>query len=181
MRGSAVMIDTRSILVGRTHTEIGRVPVIASKSPGPSVVGACHADVVLVDSPPSLGLASLSILAAASHALVVTTPDALGGAGLRDSLALVESARKRLNRRLYLVGVLVCRADHRRNLTAESIEAMRKEYGAAMLAAVIPESAAAAEAPSHGEPLTTYDPSGRATEAYRAAAAEIIKRTKRKG
>ena len=136
------------------------------------------ADVVIVDSPPALGLASLSILAAASHALVVTTPDALGGAGLRDSVALVESARKRLNRRLSLVGILACRADHRRNLTAESIEAMRKEYGAAMLAAVIPESAAAAESPSHGQPLTTYDPGGKATEAYRAAAAEIIKRMK---
>ena len=138
------------------------------------------ADLVIIDSPPALGLCSLSALVAARHVVIPTTADSLGLAGLRDAFATVESVKKRLNKALAVAGVLVCRADHRRNLTAEAIAAMRETFGGAVLEAVIPESAAAAESPSHGQPLTTYDPGGKATEAYRAAAAELIRRMKGK-
>ena len=131
------------------------------------------ADVVLIDSPPSLGLLSVSALVAARFVVVPTeaTPLALGG--VADLLKTVESVRRRLNRSLEVAGVLVCRADHRRNLTAESIGLLREHHGALVLRAVVRESVRVAEAPSHGLTLEEYDPHGDAAEDYRAAAREL--------
>jgi chromosome partitioning protein len=41
---------------------------------------------------------------------------------------------------------------------------------------LIPRSVRIAEAPSHGKPVTVYDPSGRGSEAYRQLAKEVLER-----
>ena len=131
------------------------------------------ADVVVIDSPPTLGLLSVSALVAARWVVIPTeaTPLALGGVG--DLMKTIDAVRRRLNRSLEIAGVLVCRADHRRNLTAESIELLRRHHGAVVLRAVVRESVRVAEAPSHGQTLEQYDPHGDAADDYRAAAREI--------
>jgi chromosome partitioning protein len=41
-------------------------------------------------------------------------------------------------------------------------------------AAVVPRGVRLAEAPSHGKPITIYDPKGRGAEAYIQLAAEVL-------
>jgi chromosome partitioning protein len=137
-------------------------------------------DVAILDTPPALGILSVSALVAADGVLVTTEPTPLALAGVSEIMRAVESVRRRLNRGLELVGVLVCRSNDRRNLTAEAVEALRKEYGRAVFGVSIPESVKVAECPSHGVSIFDYDPNGAGALGYREAADEVSRRMKRK-
>ena len=129
---------------------------------------------VLLDSPPALGILSVSALVAADEVLVPVTPDPMSLSGLAALLQIVESVRRRLNPTVRVGSILVCRADRRRSLTAEVVARLQSRFPDLVLDTVIGERARIAEAPSHRQPITTYDPAS-ASE-YRAAVAEYLAR-----
>jgi chromosome partitioning protein len=56
---------------------------------------------------------------------------------------------------------------------------VRRQFGEQAFATVIPRSVRLSEAPSHGLPITQYEPSGRGATAYRALAEELVMRSSR--
>ena len=132
-------------------------------------------DVVLVDCPPSLGLLTISALAAVRDVLVPVEASVMALAGLARLSETVAVVRDRLNPGLSLSAILACRVDIRRNLSGEVLEALRKAFGGAVLRAVIRENVRLAEAWSHGKPITVYDPNCHGAEDYRAVAVELLR------
>jgi chromosome partitioning protein len=63
--------------------------------------------------------------------------------------------------------------DSRTGLAHSVVEEVRRHFADLMLATAIPRTVRLAEAPSHGQGILRYDPSGRGAEAYRSLAAEI--------
>ena len=53
---------------------------------------------------------------------------------------------------------------------------MRNFFAKRVFDVVIPRSVKISEAPSFGQPITQYDPTGKGAEAYRALAKEVISR-----
>ena len=53
---------------------------------------------------------------------------------------------------------------------------MREFFKDKVFQTVIPRNVRLAEAPSHGQPVTTYDPKSRGAEAYLALAREFLAR-----
>jgi cellulose biosynthesis protein BcsQ len=103
-------------------------------------------DLVLVDTPPSLGELTKNALAASTRAVVVTEPTAFAVAGAAMALEAVEIVRGGFNLRLRPAGIIVNRyrarsAEHRYRYT-ELVDA----YGALVLEPVLPDRSAVVSA-----------------------------------
>jgi len=138
-------------------------------------------DFVFVDCPPSLGVLAVSALAACREVFVPVEASTLALAGLAGLVQTVERVRERLNPDLEVSAVLVCRVDSRTNLSRDIVDRIRERFGGLVLKTTIRESVRLREAPSFSKPVTLYAPRSPGAEDYRAAAAELLKRTKGRG
>ena len=131
---------------------------------------------VFLDCPPSLGPLTVNALAAADRVLVPVQAEYYALEGLSEILRSIELVRKRLNPRLALGGVLLTMVDRRTRLAAEVVAEVRRHLGERVFRTAVPRSVRAAEAPSHGLPLTAYDRGSPAADAYWKVAMELVER-----
>ncbi|MBC7286936.1 MAG: ParA family protein [Armatimonadetes bacterium] len=132
-------------------------------------------DYVFIDCPPSLGLLTVNALAAVSELFIPVQLEWLALRALSQLLETVDVVRERLNPDLQITGVIACMYKARRLLCAQVMEALRDHFGDLVFETVIRENIRLAEAPSHGLPVTVYDPGARGTEDYRRLALEVMK------
>ena len=90
--------------------------------------------------------------------------------GLSDLLYTVRLAKRSLNPKLELEGVVLTMYDGRTNLSMQVAEEVKRHFPGKVYASDIRLS----EAPSHGKPVTAYDSLSRGAEAYTALAAEVL-------
>jgi chromosome partitioning protein len=129
-------------------------------------------DYILIDCPPSLGLLTVNALAAADEVIVPVQCEYLALEGLSQLTSTLELVRRNLNSQLKLRGLLLTMFDGRTNLSQQVADEVRKHF-ANTFRTVIPRSVRLSEAPSHGLPITKYDPSSRASKAYDELAEEL--------
>jgi chromosome partitioning protein len=132
---------------------------------------------VFVDCPPSLGPLTVNGLAAADRVLVPVQCEYYALEGLAQLLHSVELVRARLNPRLAVAGMLLTMVDGRTRLAADVASEVRRHFGELVFDAVVPRSVRLAEAPSHGVPITAYDPASAGADAYYRVASELVDRT----
>jgi chromosome partitioning protein len=132
---------------------------------------------VFLDCPPSLGLLTVNALAAAERVLVPVQCEYYALEGLTQLLGSIERVRGRLNPRLAVAGLLLTMADRRTRLAADVEAEVRRHFGELVFATVVPRSIRLAEAPSHGLPITAYDPESPGAAAYYEVASELVDRT----
>ena len=133
-------------------------------------------DYIFIDCPPSLGTLTLNGLAAADSVLVPLQCEYYAMEGVADLTTTIKLANRRVNKNLYIEGILLTMYDKRLSFSALVAEELRRYFGDRVYAAVIPRNVRLAEAPSHGKPVTAYDSSSKGAKAYRAAAAEFLER-----
>jgi chromosome partitioning protein len=138
--------------------------------------GADEYTYVFLDCPPSLGPLTVNALAAADRVLVPVQAEYYALEGLSEILRSVELVRTRLNPRLLLGGVLLTMVDRRTRLAADVIAEVRRHLGERVFRTSVPRAVRVAEAPSHGLPLTVYDPDSPAAAAYWKVAGELVER-----
>jgi chromosome partitioning protein len=134
-------------------------------------------DYVFVDCPPSLGPLTVSALAAADRVLVPVQCEYYALEGLAQLLTSVELVRARLNPRLAVAGMILTMVDGRTRLAADVAAEVRRHFGELVFEAVVPRSVRLAEAPSHGLPITAYDPGSAGADAYYRVASELVERS----
>ncbi len=134
-------------------------------------------DYVILDCPPSLGILMTNALAAADEVLVPIQCEYFALEGLSKIVGITDQIRDAgVNPGLELAGILMTMYDSRTNLCQQVVAEVRKHFGETVYEAVIPRTIRLGEAPSFGKPIIEYDPSGTGATAYKAAAAEFIKR-----
>jgi len=131
-------------------------------------------DFILVDCPPSLGLLTVNALTAASGLIIPIQCEYYALEGLSKLLDSVRLVKRHLNERLEVFGVVMTMFDARTRLSAQVVQEVRDFFGEKVFDTVIPRSVRLSEAPSFGQPITMYDPSGRGAEAYRNLAKEVM-------
>jgi len=130
-------------------------------------------DYVLIDCPPSLGLLTVNGLAAAREVLVPIQCEYYALEGLGLLLRNVEMVKRNLNRELDVSTILCVMYDARTKLSDQVVNEVRGHFGDKVLRSVIPRTVRLSEAPSFGQPITTFDSSSRGALAYRDAAKEV--------
>jgi len=130
-------------------------------------------DYVLVDCPPSLGLLTVNGLAAAREVMVPIQCEYYALEGLGQLLRNVDLVKRNLNPELDVSTILCVMYDARTKLADQVVTEVREHFGEKVLRSVIPRSVRLSEAPSFGQPITTFDPMSRGAIAYRDAAKEV--------
>ena len=130
-------------------------------------------DFILIDCPPSLELLTVNALCAAHSLLVPVQCEYFALEGLSDLLATVRLVKRKLNPSLNMEGVLLTMFDSRTNLSLQVAEEVKRHFPGQVYATVIPRNVRLSEAPSHGKPISAYDPYSRGAEAYRLLAEEM--------
>lgn len=138
--------------------------------------GAAEYEVVLVDCPPSLGLLTVNALAAADFVLIPVQAEFLALEGLAQLLSTIQAVKERLNPPLEIIAILLTMLDRRNRLAVEVEEDVRRHFPELLARVRIPRSVRLAEAPSHGKPISVYDPGSRGAQAYADLAVEIAER-----
>jgi len=134
-------------------------------------------DFVLLDCPPSLGILMTNALAAADELLTPIQCEYFALEGLVKIVRVIEQVRASgANDRLELGGIVMTMFDGRTNLSPQVVADVRVHFGERVYQTVIPRTVRLSEAPSFGKSILEYDPSGTGARAYRALAAEFIKR-----
>jgi len=131
-------------------------------------------DHVFIDCPPSLGLLTLNALVAAEAVLIPLHCEYYALEGLADLMTTLRRVRAGLNPALDVDGVLLTMYDERTNLGAQVAANVRDFFKDKVFQTVIPRNVRLAEAPSHGLPVTAYDPKSKGAEAYIALAREFL-------
>lgn len=133
-------------------------------------------DFIFIDCPPSLELLTVNALCAAHSLLVPVQCEYFALEGLSDLLATVRLVKRKLNPGLVMEGVLLTMFDSRTNLSLQVAEEVKRHFPGQVYATVIPRNVRLSEAPSHGKPISAYDPYSRGAEAYQLLAEEMIAR-----
>ena len=120
----------------------------------------------------------MNALAAADRVLVPVQCEYYALEGLTQLLDSVDRIRARLNPKLSLAGLLLTMCDGRTRLSADVAAEVRRHFGDLVFDAVVPRSVRLAEAPSHGLPITAYDPRSAGADAYYRVAGELVDRTR---
>jgi chromosome partitioning protein len=133
-------------------------------------------DFVLIDCPPSLGLITLNMLAAADALLIPLQCEYYALEGLSQLLNTVHLVQRSVNPDLAIDGVLLTMYDARLNLSRQVATEAREYFGNKVFEAIIPRNVRLAEAPSFGKPIILYDVASVGAQAYVAVAKELMKR-----
>ncbi len=128
---------------------------------------------VLIDCPPSVGLLTVNGLTAAQDVIVPVQCEYLALEGLGQFTNTLELVRRNLNPGLRLYGLLLTMYDRRTTLSQQVADEVRRHFPNTFRS-VIPRSVRLGEAPSHGLPISVYEPRSSGCEAYRALAEEIL-------
>ena len=131
-------------------------------------------ELIIIDSPPSLGLLTVNALTACNSVLVPIQCEYYALEGLGQLTKTLDLVRQNLNPSLSIEGVLLTMADYRTKLTSEVINEARNYFKDKVYQTVIPRSIRLSEAPSYGKPIVLYDKDSIGAKQYEGLAREIL-------
>ena len=138
-------------------------------------------DYIFIDCPPSLGLLPINSLTAVDSVLIPIQCEFYALEGVSQLMSTVDLVKSRLNPGLEIQGVVLSMFDGRTNLSIQVVEEVKKHFREKVYTTVIPRNIRLAEAPSHGLPITEYDPKSKGAEAYREFAEEFLELESERG
>lgn len=158
--------------------EIELVSALSRETRLKAMVDSIAADFefVIVDCPPSLGLLTINALTAADGLIIPIQCEYYALEGLSKLLDSVRLVKTHLNPALEVFGVVMTMYDSRTRLAQQVVDEVRDFFEEKVFETMIPRTVRLSEAPSFGQPVTMYDPSGKGAIAYRELAKEVIER-----
>jgi chromosome partitioning protein len=135
-------------------------------------------DVVVIDTPPTLGIMTVNALVAATYLLVPIQSSYYALEGTDDLLETLERVRARPNPDLQLLGVLVTMFDKRTNLARDIHKQVRQVFGDKVFKTVISKNIRLEESPAYRETIFSYAPDSSGAEEYERLAREVLQRVR---
>ncbi|MCL1803905.1 MAG: AAA family ATPase [Eubacteriaceae bacterium] len=134
-------------------------------------------DYIVIDCPPSLGLLPINALAACDGVLIPIQCEYYALEGVSQLINTVNLVKRSINPYLEITGVIMTMYDSRTNLSQLVYEEVRNYFGVKVFETIIPRNVRLAEAPSHGQVISQYDPKSKGAIAYASLVKELISRT----
>jgi chromosome partitioning protein len=131
---------------------------------------------IIIDTPPTLGLITVSALVAATHLLIPIQSSYYALEGTDDLLETVEKVRSRPNPNLQLLGVVVTLHDRRTTLSREVVRQIRQVFGDKVFKTVVSKSVRLEESPAYKESIFSYAPKSSGALEYHQLCREVLSR-----
>ena len=133
-------------------------------------------DYIFIDCPPSLGFLTINALAAAHAVLIPIQCEFYALEGVALLMNTIRLVQENMNPALMVRGVVMTMYDSRTRIATQVVDEVKKVFGATVYETLIPRNVRLSEAPSFGQPITSYDITSRGAESYIALAREVMKR-----
>ncbi len=135
-------------------------------------------DMILIDTPPALGLITVNALVASTHLLIPVQAAYYAMEGSDDLLETLERIRARPNPELQLLGVVITLFDKRTNLARDIHKQVCQVFGDKVFKTVIGKNVRLEESPAYKETVFTFAPDSSGAEDYERLAREVLHRVK---
>ena len=119
-------------------------------------------------------------MAAADSVLIPIQCEYYALEGVTSLMNTISRVKKTINPHLEIEGILLTMLDGRTNLGLQVVDQVKKHFKKMVFATIIPRNVRLGEAPSHGRPITQYDPKSAGAAAYQALAKEVVSRNRKK-
>jgi chromosome partitioning protein len=133
-------------------------------------------DIIVIDTPPTLGLITVNALVAATHVLIPIQSSYFALEGADDLLETIEKVKARPNPNLQVLGVVVTLHDKRTTLAREVYEQIKRVFGAKIFETVITRSVRLEESPAYKESIFTFAPHSTGAIEYAKLCEEVMSR-----
>jgi chromosome partitioning protein len=131
-------------------------------------------DVILVDSPPNLGLATWSVLTASKGVIIPLEAQDYSVKGTGSVHGVIEKVRKRANPDLHILGYIINRYDGRRRIEKDFRAMIENHLGERVFSQVLKDSVRYVEAVTLGKPITYLAPKSEQAEIFRQIGKEVL-------
>lgn len=133
-------------------------------------------DVVVIDTPPTLGLITVNALVAATHLIIPIQSSYFALEGADDLLETIERIKARPNPQLEVLGVVVTLHDRRTTLSRDIYEQICQVFGDKVFDTTISKSVRLEESPAYRESIFTFAPTSSGAVEYANLCEEVIRR-----
>lgn len=131
-------------------------------------------DLILLDTPPSLGLLTINAFVAADQILIPMQCEFFALEGVSQLIKVYESMKHFANPNLEILGVVLSMVDHRMKLTEAVTGEIKNFFQEKVFRTIVPRNIRMAEAPSFGKPINVYAPDSKGAQAIVELAREIL-------
>lgn len=133
-------------------------------------------DYIFIDCPPSLGFLTINALAAAHAVLIPIQCEFYALEGVALLMNTIRLVQENMNPALMVRGVVMTMYDSRTRIATQVVDEVKNVFDTTVYETLIPRNVRLSEAPSFGQPITSYDITSRGAESYIALAREVMKR-----
>jgi chromosome partitioning protein len=133
-------------------------------------------DLIVIDTPPALGIITVNALVAANYLLVPIQASYYSLEGTDDLLETLERIRARPNPELQLLGVIVTLYDKRTNLARDIYKQVKEVFGDKVFKTVIGRNVRLEESPAYKETIFAFAPNSSGAAEYAQLAREVMQR-----
>lgn len=130
-------------------------------------------DYILIDCSPSLGLITVNALTASDSVIIPVQSEYFALEGISKLLNTVKIIKSKLNTKLEIEGFLITMFDNRLRSANQVYTEVKKHFDKLVFDTVIHRNVRLSEAPSHGKPISLFDPESRGTTNYVELAKEL--------
>lgn len=142
-------------------------------------------DFIIIDCPPNAGMITMSALIASNYAIVPSEAEYFSLDGVNEIAKTVDSAKKRLNPNLQVLGVLLIKYQPRRILTRKiesTMQRLAEQYlHCGLFETKIGYSVAIPESQAARQSIFEYDAKSKIAKAYLSFAEEVVTGVKKNG
>lgn len=131
-------------------------------------------DYIIIDCPPSLGLLTINCLIAADQILIPVQSEYYALEGLGQLLQTIDLIKDNIKPDISVLGAVLTMYDKRNMLSWQVREELKEHFPYTIFNAIVPRNIRLTEAPSHGIPISEYDPQSKGAYAYERLAQEVI-------
>ncbi len=133
-------------------------------------------DYVLIDTPPSESMLTITALVASDYALVPTQAHYLAMHGLEQAIEMIQRVKDSYSPTLAILGIVPTMVQQGTNMATLFIEQVQETYPDMLLPYPVPHTIKITESQLAGVPITEYEPNHPASQAYNQLANYIIER-----
>ncbi|MDR1301836.1 MAG: AAA family ATPase [Treponema sp.] len=133
-------------------------------------------DYMLIDCPPSLGVLTINGLVAADAVFIPMQCEYFAMEGLSLLFKAIKRIQKTLHPSLRIGGIFFTMYDPRTRLSQEVVKQVSAFFKEELFSTRIPRNVRLSEAPSHGIPISEYDPACIGAKAYKDLTLEVLQR-----
>ncbi len=133
-------------------------------------------DMVVLDTPPTLGIITVNALVASTHVLIPIQSSYFALEGTDDLLETIDKVKQRANPQLQILGAVITLHDRRTLLSRDIVDQIQRVFGDKLFETTISKSVRLEESPAYRESIFSFAPKSTGAFEYYKLSEEVLGR-----